>query len=152
MGDNNKRTTDVLQELTEFVNDRIEGYEYAAKESTNPVNQAYYRELSNQSRTFANELNSIISRHGGSTERDTTIKGKFYRQWMDLKATLTGADEDAIIGSNIYGEEWAQKAYDDALSSHELPQDVRQIVEKQKNASLATLERLRQMKSSTVNQ
>ncbi|MFD2245938.1 DUF2383 domain-containing protein [Pontibacter ruber] len=75
------------------------------QKSTNPVNQSYYRELSNQSRSYSIELNSIISRYGGSTERDTTTKGKFYRQLMYLKATLTGSDEDAIIGSSFYGEE-----------------------------------------------
>ncbi|WP_187263040.1 PA2169 family four-helix-bundle protein [Pontibacter beigongshangensis] len=137
-----------LQELTEFVNDRVEGYEHAAKETENPAHTSYYRELSSQSRKFASELNSQISKYGGSKETDTTIKGKIYRQWMDLKETLTGHNEEAVINSNLYGEEWAQKAYNDALASGELPNDLQQLIEQQKQASLKACEQLKKMKSA----
>ncbi|TXK52097.1 PA2169 family four-helix-bundle protein [Pontibacter qinzhouensis] len=138
----------VLQELTEFVNDRVKGYEHAANETKNPGHISFYRELASQSRKFADELNKEISTFGGNPETDTTIKGKFYRQWMDLKATLTGKDENAIINSNLYGEEWAQKAYDDALASAALPQGLQQIVERQKQASLQACDQLKKMKDS----
>src|SRR5688572_32360706 len=94
-------------------------------------NQAIYEKLSNQQSAFADELNQVIRAQGSEAEKSTTIKGKIYRQWMDLKATLTGSDESAIIGSNIHGEEWAQKAYKDALDHDELPENVRQIIQKQ---------------------
>ena len=144
---NNEKAVDVLQELNQFVNDRIEGYKHAAKLTKDPVHQSYYNDLVNQSTKFSNEINSTISSLGGSTETGTTAKGKIYRGWMDVKNTVTGSDEEAVIESNIYGEEWAQKAYKDALDHRgELPPNVVQMVEKQKNASMATCERLRQMK------
>ncbi|MFT2009035.1 PA2169 family four-helix-bundle protein [Pontibacter sp. 13R65] len=138
----------ILQELTEFVIDRVEGYEHAATETKEPAHASFYRELSSQSRKFAAELNNLISSNGGSKETDTTLKGKFYRQWMDLKATLTGSNEEAIINSNLYGEEWAQKAYNEALAEDVLPADIRQAVERQKQASLQACEQLKNMKSS----
>ncbi len=145
----NERTSEVINELTQFVNDRIEGYKTAAKETRDPAHKAYYNELVTQSQQFSNELNGTLSRVGGETQHDTTIKGKFYRGWMDVKAGITGKDEEAIIESNLYGEEWAQKAYNDALEHKtELPQEVVQMVEKQKQASLATCEHLKQMKRS----
>lgn len=145
----NERTSEVLNELTQFVNDRIEGYKTAAKETRDPAHKAYYNELVSQSQQFSNELNSTLSRVGGDAQHDTTMKGKLYRGWMDVKSGITGKDEEAIIESNIYGEEWAQKAYNDALEHRgELPQEVVQMVEKQKQASLATCEHLKQMKSS----
>ncbi len=146
MASTSENIVDTLQELTEFVNDRIEGYERALKESKNAEFQAYYRKLSSQSADFANELNSYIRSYGGDPEKSTTIKGKFYRQWMDVKAAFTGADENAIIGSNIYGEEWALKAYDDALNSGTLPPEIRQAVDKQKAASLQAYNELSRMK------
>ena len=143
----NERTSEVLNELTQFVNDRIEGYKTAAKDTKDPAHKAYYNDLVNQSQQFSNELNSTLSRVGGEVQRDTTTKGKLYRGWMDVKSGITGKDEEAIIESNLYGEEWAQKAYNDALEHRsELPQEVVQMVEKQKQASLATCEHLRQMK------
>ncbi len=147
MATTGENIVDTLQELTEFVNDRREGYERAAKESKNPEFQAYYRQLSNQSANWSNELNAYIRSYGGSAETDTTIKGKFYRQWMDLKAAFTGNDEEAVLGNNIHGEEWAIKAYDDALDSGNLPPEVRQVVDMQRQKSIETYNRLKQMKS-----
>ncbi|RIJ42926.1 PA2169 family four-helix-bundle protein [Pontibacter oryzae] len=146
---NNEKTVNVLQELNQFVNDRIEGYKHAADATKDPAHKSYYNDLINQSRSFSNEINSSISSMGGSAEKSTTAKGKIYRGWMDVKSAATGNDEESIIESNIYGEEWAQKAYNDALDNRaDLPQNVVQMVEKQKQASLATCERLRQMKES----
>ena len=146
---NNQKAVDVLQELNQFVNDRIEGYKHAAKLTKDPAHQSYYNDLVNQSSKFSNEINSTISSLGGSTETGTTAKGKIYRGWMDVKNNVVGNDEEAVIESNIYGEEWAQKAYNDALDhKSELPSNVVQMVEKQKNASMATCERLRQMKNA----
>ncbi|OKL41890.1 PA2169 family four-helix-bundle protein [Pontibacter flavimaris] len=143
---NNERAIDVLQELNQFVNDRIEGYKHAAELTKDPAHQSYYKDLMNQSRQFSSEINSTISQMGGNTQNSTTAKGKLYRGWMDVKNTIAGNDEEEVIKSNITGEEWAQKAYNDALDHRaELPQNVVQMVEKQKQASMATYERLRQM-------
>lgn len=149
MENRNEKTIDVLQELNMFVNDRIEGYKHAAKETKDPAHQSYYKDLINESTQFSNEINRTISSIGGETQNSTTTKGKLFRGWMDVKSTVAGSDEEAIIESNIYGEEWAQKAYNDALDHRsELPVNVVQLVEKQKQASLATCERLRRMKDA----
>lgn len=149
MQNNNEKTIDVLQELNQFVNDRIEGYKHAAEATKNPAHQAYYKDLVNESNQFSNEINRNISKFGGDRQESTTAKGKIFRGWMDVKATVTGSDEEAIIESNLYGEEWAQKAYNDALEHRaELPESIVQMVEKQKQASLITCERLRQMEDT----
>jgi len=147
---NKKETTvNVLQELNQFVNDRIEGYKHAAELTKNPAHQSFYKDLLNQSKQFSNEINRTISQFGGESQQSTTVKGKIFRGWMDVKNTIAGQDEEAVIKSNLTGEEWAQKAYNDALDHRaELPENVVQMVEKQKQASLTTCERLRQMKES----
>lgn len=144
----NSTIVDVLKELTEFVNDGREGYEKAAEESKNPGFITYYRQLASQRAGFANELNVLIRQYGGEAETDSTLKGKLYRQWMDIKAAFAGRDEEAVIGSNIYGEEWAQKAYNDALENTSLPPDVRQVVERQRQSSQDAYAQLNQMKGT----
>ncbi|UOQ54831.1 ferritin-like domain-containing protein [Hymenobacter cellulosivorans] len=136
---------DTLNELLYFVNDRIEGYQRAVEESQDPQNTGYYKQLVSQSQQFANELNGFLRQQGGSRQDSTTVKGKFYRAWMDTKAAITGADEKAILGSNIYGEEWAIKAYEDALSDNTLRGPVRQAVERQYQHSKQTYNRLKGM-------
>ncbi len=145
-----QKVLEVLKELNEFVHDGLEGYERSAEESKDQLRKDIYRKFSQQRLAFANELNMIIQKNGGSPERDSTTKGKLYRQWMDFKAALTGHSEEAILGSSIYGEEWAQKAYRDALE-HGLPAEVRGTVLRQREASTEVLNRLNQLRENSSN-
>ena len=134
-----------LHELLLFVNDRIEGYQRAVSESQDTQLQGYYKQLVSQSQKFATKLNTFLRQQDGTEESSTTAKGKLYRAWMDTKAAVTGADEKAILGSNIYGEEWAIKAYEEALSDNTLTGPLRQEVEHQYAQSQKTYKELQKM-------
>ncbi|HEX8425946.1 PA2169 family four-helix-bundle protein [Hymenobacter sp.] len=136
-----------LHELLLFVNDRIEGYQRAVEESQDTKLQGYYKQLVSQSQQFSNKLNTYLRQQEGtgSEEKGKTLKGRLYRAWMDTKAALTGADEKAILGSNIYGEEWALKAYEDALNDHTLTGSLRLEVERQYALSQKTYKELQKM-------
>jgi uncharacterized protein (TIGR02284 family) len=142
----NPQLADTLNELALFVNDRIEGYKTAAKETKDPQNQAYYQQLVQQSEQFVKEVNGYARAAGGKAEDSTTLKGKLYRTFMDAKAAVTGRSEASILDSNIYGEEWALKAYVEALASDDLTGTARQAVERQHQASQETLRKLQQLK------
>jgi len=142
----NLNLADTLNELALFVNDRIAGYKTAAHETQDPQNRTYYQQLVQQSEQFAQALNGFARAAGGKAEGDTTLKGKFYRGFMDAKALVTGHDEKSILGSNIYGEEWALKAYNEALADARLTGPARQAVERQHQASQETLRKLQQLK------
>ncbi|HEX8350512.1 MAG TPA: hypothetical protein VF598_11160, partial [Hymenobacter sp.] len=62
-------------------------------------------------------------------------------------ATITGADEKAILGSNIYGEEWAIKAYQDALEDNTLTGAMRMEVERQYAQSKKTHKDLKKLQA-----
>jgi uncharacterized protein (TIGR02284 family) len=142
----NPNLVDTLHELALFVNDRIEGYKTAAKETKDPENKAYYEQLVQQSEQFVDQINDFARKAGGTPEDSTTLKGKFYRGFMDAKALVTARDESSILGSNIYGEEWAIKAYVEALASPELTGAARQAIERQHKASQETHRKLKQLK------
>jgi uncharacterized protein (TIGR02284 family) len=134
-----------LNELLYFVNDRIAGYERAVAESTDNQLRGYYKQLVSQSQLFANELNNYLRKQNGGRQTSTTLKGKLYRAWMDAKAAVTGSDEKTILGSNIYGEEWAIKAYQDALDDKTLTGAMRLAVERQFNLSQKTYKELQKL-------
>ena len=131
-----------LDELLYFVNDRIAGYERAVAESQDAELRGYYKQLVSQSQQFSTDLNTYLTRAGGQREASTTLKGKLYRAWMDAKAVVVDRDEQAILGSNIYGEEWALKAYQEALADQTLTGALRQAVERQYALSQKTYDRL----------
>lgn len=146
--DENPKLVDILNELALFVNDRIEGYRTAAHETKDPQNRDYYEQLAQQSEQFVHDLNKFARAAGGDAESSTTLKGKFYRGFMDAKALVTNRDEASILDSNIYGEEWALKAYTEALADDNLTGSDRQAVERQHQASQETLRKLQQMKGT----
>lgn len=143
--DNRDAESDTLRELLQFVNDRGEGYKKAVEESQDPQLRGYYQELVGQSRQFASRLNTYLHRQGAEPQTGTTLKGKLYRRFMEAAATLTGHDEKAILASNVHGEQWALKAYEDALGSDSLRGEMRQAVARQRADSDATLRRLKQL-------
>jgi uncharacterized protein (TIGR02284 family) len=132
-----------LDELLYFVNDRIEGYQRAVAESHDAELRGYYKQLVSQSQQFATDLNTYLTQEGGERETSTTLKGKLYRAWMDAQAAVTGRDEKTILGANIYGEEWALKAYKEALGDQTLTGAMRQAVERQYALSQKTYDRLK---------
>ena len=144
----NSTTVDTLNELTLFINDRIAGYQRAVAESQDAANRQYYQQLVQQSQGFVQALNGFAQRAGGEAVDATTAKGKVYRAYMDAKAALTGHNEANILGSNVQGEEWAIKAYQDALEGDKLSGDVRQAVERQYQTSQETYRKLQQMEKA----
>jgi uncharacterized protein (TIGR02284 family) len=126
----------VLNDLIRINNDRIEGYERAAGESKDSDVDliAVFNEMSTQSRKYLTELTESVARLGGDAAKDTTISGKVYRVFMDLKAAITGKDRESILGSCEYGEDVAQRAYEAALESDAyMTTEIRQMLVNQKS-------------------
>ncbi len=88
-----------------------------------------------QSRGYVNELIQEVARLGGDAAKDTTVSGKIYRVWMDMKSAITGKDRESILGSCEYGEDVAQRAYEAALESDAyMSTEIRQMISNQKSA------------------
>ena len=131
----NEKIREVLNDLIRINNDRIDGYEKAADEAKKiDVDiQAMFHRFAQESKQYATELKQLVMNYGGDPAEDTTTSGKIYRVWMDLKAFVTGKDRKAILGSCEFGEDAAQKAYNEALAESEyLSPEVRELIVKQK--------------------
>lgn len=125
----------LLNTLTEINNDRIEGYERAAKETDHSDLKLLFNKLATQSRTYRSELGREITQLGGTPVEGTTTSGKFYRAWMDVKAALTGRSRKSIIASCEFGEDVALETYKEVLENNDvvIPSNIRQLVVRQKN-------------------
>jgi uncharacterized protein (TIGR02284 family) len=131
---NNENLTEVLNDLIRINNDRIEGYKRAVKESddSDVDLKAIFSRMEDESRQYVSELTREVVKLGGEPAEGTTASGKIYRAWMDVKATFTGSDRAALLSSCEYGEDAAQKAYQEALTTDEaLTTEVRQLIANQ---------------------
>lgn len=127
--------TEVLNDLIKINYDRIEGYRKAAEESKEYDIELHplFQRMADQSRLHVSELTQHVRAMGGEAESGSTTMGKIYRAWMDVKATFTGKDRTGIIAACEFGEDQAQKAYDEALATDaDMDTETRQLITSQK--------------------
>jgi uncharacterized protein (TIGR02284 family) len=68
---------------------------------------------------------------------------------MDVKATFSGKDRKAILASCEYGEDAAQKAYEEALATDAtLPDDIRQLIAEQKSSLKRSHDKIKRMRDT----
>jgi uncharacterized protein (TIGR02284 family) len=155
--ENRDELVGVLNDLIRINNDRIEGYQRAANESkdSDVDLKAIFHEMADQSVKYVNELTAKVASMGADPASDTTMSGKVYRLWMDLRAAVTGKDRTNILASCEFGEDTAQKAYIAALESDaSMDTEVRQMITEQKEAlktSHDTIKKYRDMHESVNN-
>ncbi len=109
-----------LNDLIKINNDRITGYEKANEATKDADLVALFPEYIDQSKHYVSELRDYIHVLGGDPTDGTTISGKFYHTWMDVKATFTNKDRHGILKDCEFGEDVAKAAYRKALDDKEL--------------------------------
>lgn len=128
------KTAEVLNDLIEINNDRIEGYTRALEETKaeDADLKALFENYVQQTRGFNDELSSEVIKYGEAPEEGTRLTGKLHRLWLDVKATFTGHDRKSILEECERGEDASKRAYEAALEdAAELPPDIVNIIQRQ---------------------
>ena len=148
----NSELTDLLNDLIRINGDRVEGYEKAAKEisSKNANLKILFENNVKQSRQYYGDLSSLVVAHHGRPSSGTTNAGKVYRTWMDVRATLSDNDSHSILASCEYGEDAAQRAYEDALSAEDFPLYLRELLQKQRTLLLSSHNEIKALRDQYV--
>ncbi|MES2557509.1 MAG: PA2169 family four-helix-bundle protein [Bacteroidota bacterium] len=120
METNNKEVIDSLNNLIQINNDRIQGYLTAAKETNESDLKSLFSDMMQTSQECRRELVDQVVKLGGTPIEGTTVSGKIYRAWMDVKAALTSKDRKAILNSCEFGEDVAKKTYETELDAYAL--------------------------------
>jgi len=137
---NNESTIEVLNDLIQINNDRIVGYDNAIenlKDGDEDL-KTIFTALKENSTENIHDLNEAVNEHGGEPVTDTTLLGKVYRGWMDVKSVFTGHDRDGVINDCKGGEKAAQVSYEKALSdTDDLSADAEILIRKQHTGLIA---------------
>lgn len=130
-----EKIIEVLNDLIKINNDRIEGYEKAADniDPDETTLKTLFYQLSEESRENKTKLIEEVKSLGGDPDADqTTGRGKIYRRWMDVRVTFSGNDTVSTLSSCEFGEDAAQRAYEDAIEdSADFPASVQQLISRQ---------------------
>jgi uncharacterized protein (TIGR02284 family) len=123
-------TVEVLKTLAEISRDGEAGFKAAAEAVKDARIRSTLTAAATRCATGAAELESQITKLGGTATGSGSVAGSLHRAWTDIKAAITGGDDKAILAECERGEDAAKAAYEKALQT-DLPVDVGTIVRRQ---------------------
>jgi uncharacterized protein (TIGR02284 family) len=134
MTDINKESISILNDLIETSKDGEKGFLTSAEDIKNPQIKSFFTSRAAEISTAVRELQSEVRALGGDPETSSSVSGTLHRAWVDLKSTLTGKDDKAILEEVERGEDVALKAYKEARQKaveKNLPATVTSLIDKQ---------------------
>lgn len=118
-----------LNSLIATTLDSVDGYTEAAKDSENSRFTTLFTSRATERRQVATRLQQEVRSLGGNPEDDGTVLAGAHRVFLNLKATLTGQDDKAIINEVEAGEDHIKAKFEDAIADRDLSPAVRSVVE-----------------------
>ena len=119
-----------LNTLTATLIDSVTGYEDAASNSEAGRFSQIFRERAQERQQCVQELRAEVQRLGGNPEDDGSFMGKTHQRFLDLKAAITGRDDQAIVNEVERGEDYLKEKFETALDSDELSGECREAVQR----------------------
>lgn len=134
-----KEVSGKLNVLLEKNYDAEKGYKLAAEKVKNPELKSFFKQRAQERYDFGHELKSEIRNFGENPGKGSSLAGDAHRSWMNLKASLSNDKDETVLEEAIRGEKAAVKEYEDILGDSEIPASTGNILMKQKNAIVASL-------------
>ena len=128
--DDRKDEVTTLNTLIATLIDSVTGYEDAASNSEAGRFAQLFRDRASERQQCVEELRSEVRRLGGDPEDDGSFMGKTHQRFLDLKAAVTGRDEQAIVNEVERGEDYLKEKFETALNSDHLSGESRAAVER----------------------
>ncbi|HEX6742266.1 MAG TPA: PA2169 family four-helix-bundle protein [Sphingomicrobium sp.] len=119
-----------LNTLIATLIDSVTGYEDAASNSEAGRFAEAFRERASERQRCVEDLRSEVRRLGGNPEDDGSFLGKTHQRFLDLKAAITGRDDQAIVNEVERGEDYLKEKFETALDSGHLTGESRAAVER----------------------
>ena len=119
-----------LNDLIETCKDGEEGFRTCANTVKSPQLKAFFQQKADRCRIGGAQLAQKIRDLGGDPERGGSMTGAARRFWVNIRSSIAGMDEHAILDECERGEDAAKRAYEEALQE-DLPADVRTLIGKQ---------------------
>jgi uncharacterized protein (TIGR02284 family) len=138
-----------LNDLLEISRDGEQGFRTCAEGVQTPNLKAQLQTEARRCGEGATELEAKIRNLGGEPAQGGSVSGSIHRAWTNIKSTITGMSEHAVLAECERGEDAAKAAYEAALQKS-LPADVRTLVERQYQGVKANHDRVRNLRNAAT--
>jgi len=144
----NDKVVSVLNDLLTKNYDAEKGYKEAAEKIQHATLKSYFNDQAQNRYDFGHQIKALISKYGGEPDKGTSVAGDLHRTWIAIRDAFTNGDE-AIYAECIRGEEAFSEEYGEVLHLENVPQDVKDLVQTQKNSVDKALASLKVMEGFT---
>ena len=138
---------DTLNDLIETCKDGEEGFRTCAEDIKRTDLKSVFERAAQRCAESARELQMKVQQLGGKPETKSSLSGSMHRRWVDVKASVTGKDDAAVLAECERGEDVAKASYAKALEK-DLPPEIRTIVERQYQGVLQHHDMVRQLEKT----
>ena len=140
-----KEMTDNLQDLLEKNYDAEKGFTKAMKNAKNENLKRFLRQQAVQRSRFATELTQELHNLDEEPKESGSVKGDLHRTWIDIKSSVSGNEDEAVLEECIRGEKASAKEYQEKLQKYTFPSQVSTVLQKQSSEINQTLSRVKRM-------
>ncbi len=144
-----KDTVNVLQGIIEKNYDAEKGYKKAMQEAKNPALKGFLQQQAAQRSRFATAIDQKLRQLGETPKESGSVTGTLHRAWIDIKSSLAGNDDEAVLEEVIRGEKASVDEYQDVLKKHTLAPEITQELQTQLGDIQGTLNRVKRLEDIT---
>jgi uncharacterized protein (TIGR02284 family) len=142
-----KEVISTVNDLIETSKDGEQGFRTCANGVKDARLKSFFEQTAQRCAEGAAELQTKVRSLGGDPEKSGSATGAAHRGWVNLRSTITGMDDVAVLAEAERGEDSAKRVYEKALKK-DLPTDVRAIVERQYQGVTENHDRVRDMRNA----
>lgn len=141
--DIHKNLVNNLQELLEKNYDAEKGFTKAMKDAKNNNLKEYFKYQAAQRSQFANELTNEIRSLNETPKESGSAAGTLHRAWIDIKSSLSGDKDEAVLEECIRGEKASVEEYETRLKENRFPSQIEGTLNNQKTRIQNTLNKVK---------
>lgn len=138
-----KDTVNVLQGIIEKNYDAEKGYRKSMKDAKNPALKNFLKQQAVQRSGFATAIDQEL-RNLGETPKDSgSMTGTLHRAWIDIKSSVAGNNDEAVLEEVIRGEKASVNEYEEVINKNNLAPHINSVLQSQLRDIQGTLNRVK---------
>ena len=126
----NDHAVHLLNSLIETTLDSVNGYRHAAENVENPELRSMFEQRASRRAQISSELQGEVRTFGGEPRTDQSTLGAMHNKFVDLKSSLTGNSDKAVIDEVERGEDVIKAKFEKAAQDDDLPSNARALVQR----------------------
>lgn len=138
-----KEIVNNLQDLLEKNYDAEKGFTKAMQEAKNENLKRFLHKQASQRGRFVNELSHEIINLNEKPKDSGSFTGDLHRTWIDIKSSVAGNTDEAVLEECIRGEKASWKEYEEKLQNENFPSNISGVLQNQATEIHNTLNRVK---------